>query len=258
MNAFLFALSGWHWLLWPFVLAAAVIAFCALALRGKVRWRWLAAGLAVFVLALEPPIDPLASGSLFSVHMVQHLLLLLIAPWLLLLALPEIHRVFAWKKSALASTGWLAGIGGMWLWHLPALCSATAVIPAVHFVQAVSLLAMGTAFWWPVFGPQASARLNPLGAIGYLFSACAACSLLGIWITFAPLSVCPAFLHPTNPHGLLTFARNQCGLDSARDQQLGGLIMWVPACLIYFTAIMASLARWYRADFHQKPETTHA
>jgi len=253
MNTFPPWLANGNWLLWPPVLVLLALIFCVARGRHHFRWAWLVGGLLVFLVALEPPIDPLASGGLFSVHMVQHLLLLLIAPLLLLLALPAGNAEAKPAGKFAAAIGWSAGVGGMWLWHLPALCSAAAVNPVLHGVQAVSLVAMGLAFWRPVFSPRPSARIPPLTGLAYLFSACAACSLLGVWITFAPLSVCPAFLAPAG-----TLVRSQCGLDAAHDQQLGGLIMWVPACLIYFTAMMTVLARWYRDHPHPKPASIHA
>ncbi len=133
----------------------------------------------------------------------------------------------------------------MWVWHVPTLCDAAAESTTVRALQTFSLLALGTLFWWPIIGPNAGKRLSPLGGVMYLFSSCIACTLLGIFVTFTPLTVCPAFLHQPDPHGLLPLIRERWGLTPQVDQQIGGLIMWVPACLVYFSGIMGLLLRWH-------------
>jgi cytochrome c oxidase assembly factor CtaG len=112
-------------------------------------------------------------------------------------------------------------------------------------LQYISLLLMGVAFWWPIIGPVSKQRLSPPGGIIYLFSACLGCTVLGIILTFAPVEVCSVYLHPPDRLGILPLIQNQWGLTPAKDQQLGGLLMWVPACLIYFGGIIVLIARWY-------------
>ena len=143
----------------------------------------------------------------------------------------------------------------MWLWHVPSLCSASATSPSVHVLQSITLLLMGAAFWWPIIGPWRSQWLPPLLGVVYLFSACVGCTILGITLTFAPLSVCPAFMHPADPVGILPMLRDGWGLTPARDQQLGGLLMWVPPCFVYLCGIFGLLARWYAGP---DPELTVA
>jgi cytochrome c oxidase assembly factor CtaG len=221
----------------------------------------LALGLLVFLFTLTSPLDALANGYLFSAHMLQHLLLLLVVPPLLLLARPVHNRLTASiRPQALGHPllGWLSGVGAMWLWHAPTLCDAAATSPAVHGFQTASLLILGSLFWWPILGPDTPRRLSPLLGIAYLFTACVACTLLGIIITFAPVSVCPAYLHPIDHGGLLSLIRDRWGLTPAVDQQVGGLLMWVPACLIYLSAILGLLARWYREAEAALPPTSSA
>ena len=79
----------------------------------------------------------------------------------------------------------------------------------------------------------------------YLFSACLGCTVLGIIITFSPVAVCSIYLHPPDRLGILPLIQDQWGLTPAKDQQLGGLLMWVPACLIYFCGIFGLFARWH-------------
>jgi hypothetical protein len=181
--------------------------------------------------------------------MLQHLLLLLIIPPLILLSLtpapvPQNFETGRWQwlnwilRRPLAN--WFLGVGGMWLWHAPTLCNAAVSNAWVHRLQYVSLLAMGFAFWWPIIGPWTRQRLAPLAGMIYLFSACLGCTVLGIIITFSPVEVCSIYLHPVDRLGILPLIQNQWGLTPAKDQQLGGLLMWVPACLIYFFGILGS------------------
>jgi cytochrome c oxidase assembly factor CtaG len=190
--------------------------------------------------------------------MVQHILLVLIVPALLLLSLP---RSLSLRRSLRTFThpliGWVAGVGAMWLWHAPALCNAATTLKTVSVVQTTSLLLMGSVFWWQVLAPRDADRLSPLAGIAYLFTACIACSVLGIILTFAPVSICPAYQQPVDRLGILNAVRGQWGLTTERDQQIGGLLMWVPMCLIYVTAILAQLVRWH-SDSATQPEKSHA
>ena len=205
---------------------------------------------ATFLVALASPLAVLASRYSFSAHMMQHLLLLLIVP---------LCAILAWPSSAVAAgdlrqasspskalPGWLAGVGAMWFWHVPAFCTAAMQSSAVFAIQACSLIAAGAAFWWPVFRPQLQRRMQPHVAAAYLFSGCVGCSLLGIYITFSPVSVCP--LYAAGGGGseeLMRLVHEQWGLTHRLDQQVGGLLMWVPACMVYLGAILASLSSWY-------------
>lgn len=205
---------------------------------------------AAFLLALASPLAVLASRYSFSAHMMQHLLLLLIVPLCTILAWPSSTAVAAENTAQLpprAVVGWLAGVGAMWFWHVPALCTAGMQSPWVFATQTCSLVAAGAAFWWPVFRPQLQRRMQPHVAAAYLFSGCVGCSLLGIYITFSPVSVCP--LYTVSGGGsaeLMRLVHEQWGLTHRLDQQVGGLLMWVPACVVYLGAILATLSSWYR------------
>lgn len=251
-----FLISAWNWNPWVIAICAVMILIFAAQqrFRFKRKFGWLLAGVTVFFITLASPIDTLADGYLFSAHMLQHLLLLLIVPSLVLLGLSSAsvpasfennHR--KWLNLFLLPpfASWLLGVGGMWLWHAPALCNAAVTNASVHRLQYISLLLMGFAFWLPIIGPWSRQRLSPLAGIVYLFSACVGCTVLGIIITFAPVEVCSIYLHPVDRLGILPLIQNQWGLTPARDQQLGGLLMWVPACLIYFCGIFGLFARWH-------------
>src|SRR6201987_5718917 len=188
--------------------------------------------------------------------MIQHILLVLIVPALLLLSLPR-----SFSLSSLLGhlthplIGWGAGGGAVWLWHAPALCNAGGTSGSVSAIQTASLLLMGSLFWWQVLAPRQEQRISPLAGIVYLFTACTACSVLGIILTFAPVSICPVYQQPVDRLGILSTIRGSWGLTSDRDQQIGGLLMWVPMCAIYVTAILAQLARWHSSP---QPEQSNA
>jgi len=251
-----FLISAWDWN--PWVIASCVAAILVYGVQHRFRFErktgWLLAGLAVFWLTLASPMDALADGYLFSAHMLQHLLLLLVVPPLILLGLPSTpvseslqHGRWKWFNRILRQPAatWVLGVGGMWLWHAPMLCNAAVANEWIHRLQYVSLLLMGFAFWWPIIGLWRKQRLSPLAGIIYLFSACVGCTVLGIIITFSPVEVCSIYLHPVDRLGILPLIQNQWGLTPAKDQQLGGLLMWVPACLIYFCGIFGLFARWH-------------
>lgn len=238
------------WRFDPLAVAACIAtATVLLARRSELGPRaiWLGSAVVVLVAALASPIGSLADGYLFSAHMLQHLLLVLVVPPLALLGWPARRnaRPSLLRRRLHPLVPWLLGVGAMWLWHEPKLCDAASSSPIVHRVQELSLLAMGTAFWWPVLAPREGARLSPLAGILYLFTACAACTLLGIIITFSPVEVCSVFAHPVDRLGVMPLVRDGWGLSAEKDQQVGGLLMWVPACLVYAAGIMGQLARLF-------------
>jgi len=166
MNAFGSMLAGpWNWN--PVVFAGCALAAAGVAVKfgRRARWGWLSSAVTVVLVALVSPLDALASGVLFSAHMTQHLLLLLIAPALALLALPEERDVRVKKRGGdvgfrrrgirriLPALGWTAGIGAMWFWHVPVFCDAAALSPSVRAVQTLTLLGAGLLFWSPILLP---------------------------------------------------------------------------------------------------------
>ena len=154
---------------------------------------------------------------------------------------------------------WVAGVAAMWLWHAPLLCNAATRSNAVHLVQEVSLLVMGTLFFWPILAPKSEARLPPFAAIAYLFTACTACTMLGIAVTFSPVEICTSYIFPSDRLGALPLLRGGWGLTAQRDQQIGGLFMWLPACLVYGAGILGILARWYgESEVAHDPQTERA
>lgn len=252
-------ISLWNWrspLLWA-SLAGLLLFLWMLWAKGNRRlWPALVAAGAL-VVAFASPVGVLADGYLFSAHMLQHLILLLIVPMCLLLCLPmhdderRCAPVVEGRRRSIALLGWIAGLGAMWFWHVPALCSASTQSASLGAVRDASLLAAGLVFWWPIYGPSRSQRLAAPNAVVYLFSACLGCTLLGIYITFTTVSVCPAFANPVDRLRVLNVLYD-IGLTPAVDQHWGGLLMWAPPCSLYVCAIISILRRWY-ATFEPAP-----
>ncbi|MGA3172418.1 MAG: cytochrome c oxidase assembly protein [Chthoniobacteraceae bacterium] len=239
-----------EWVLNP--LAIAVVAAGLFVYFRRFGWSahgwWMLAAATVFLLTLDSPLAVLAQGYLFSAHMAQHILLLLVVPAFALMALPPArHMPPVISRLLNPAVCWGCGVGAMWVWHVPALCDAAAISRSVSAVQTATLLVLGAAFWWQVLAPVESQRISPLHGVLYLFAACVACSVLGIILTFSPVTVCKAYLHPVDRLGIDPLIRGEWGMTAGRDQQIGGLLMWVPMCMIYLTAIFGQVARWYAA-----------
>ncbi len=252
---------NWDW-------KPSVIAGCAgllLLYAREVRYRftpraaaWLAGVLLIFF-ALCSPLDELGDKYLFSVHMARHIAFVLIVPALLLLAIPPDPRALPRPLLALErilrtpAIAWMAGIGTMVFWHIPAVFNAALASEPLHILEHLSLLAGGAMYWWPILSPFPRSRMHAVPeAAAYLFSSCLACTAMGIAIAFAPGLLYPSYAHPPDPLG--TVIRSQWGISAAMDQQIGGLLMWVPGCLVYLTATMVMFARWYGEDAEQAVE----
>jgi putative membrane protein len=251
-----FLISGWTWNVTTMALGALSLVAYLVAFRDRRRIGWFTVALGVLFLTLMSPINTLADGYLFSAHMLQHILLLLVVPALLLLSLPS-SLSLAVRPRFLGHpfAGWVAGVGAMCFWHAPAMCNAAASSVPVHALQTGSLLVLGSLFWRQILAPRDEERLSPPGAVIYLFSACVTCSVLGIIITFSPVTVCSNYsMSPANHLELLQIIRSGWGISPDRDQQIGGLLMWVPMCLIYLSAIFAQIARWFAES--ETPITT--
>lgn len=222
------------------------------------RWRALAfvGGLAMLALALLSPIDTW-SAELFTWHMIQHEVLLLLAAPLLVLGTPLPVFLWAFSGSARTALSSLAQHRGvrrawrfllhpavacmvhaavLWLWHAPSLFNAALVNRGVHDVQHLSFFLSALVFWAALF--QQRAREQQGAAVLYLFVTTVHSSVLGTLITFAA--------RPWYDSYLLTTAR--WNLSALEDQQLGGLIMWVPGSMVYIGAALALLARWILAS----------
>src|SRR5438270_10829004 len=163
MTTYQFFTTTWTWnsLVLILIVLAFVAYFVAFGQRGRALY--FGAAVAVFLLAFISPFSALADGYLFSAHMVQHILLVLIVPALVLLSLPRsLSLPRPLRPFTHPLTGWIAGVGAMWLWHAPALCNAATTLKTVSVIQTISLLLMGSVFWWQVLAPRDADRLAPL------------------------------------------------------------------------------------------------
>jgi cytochrome c oxidase assembly factor CtaG len=209
----------------------------------------MAAGLLVIELALASRLDDLADH-LLSAHMTQHLLLMLIAAPLLVSARPlpylvwglptPLRRILArlWNPMGLSgfcrvirapALCWIGFCATVILWHIPALYRWAIRDEFRHALMHMSFLGAALLFWSVVIVPTHRQRLNYASAGLYVFSAALLTGLPGALITFARR---PLYIEA--PYGSLPF-----GLTALTDQQLAGLIMWIPMDLILFGAALA-------------------
>jgi putative membrane protein len=137
----------------------------------------------------------------------------------------------------------MLGIFSMWILHIPSIFNFIMSSDILYDLQILALILIGHVFLWPVFTPVNWNKLQPLGSAIYLFTACVGCTILGIFITFAPTRLFN--LCEVNDAQMMNFMHSGWGLSPLADQELGGLIMWVPACLVYLTYIMITLGKWY-------------
>ena len=258
-------LSSWTWppfIIIPLLLSAALYAAGVIRmwprnLHAGLGWKPIACfacGWLSLLAALDSPIHEL-SEQLFSVHMVQHEILMLVSAPLLLLGRPSLVFVWAlperWRRIApLAShwairtpwalisapvVAWSLHAIALWLWHAPVLFDATLRSDAVHAAQHISFFASALLFWWTLLGEHRS-RLGDGAAILYVFTTGVHMSLLGALLTFASRPWYPAY----------TLTAPFWHLSPLEDQQLGGLIMWIPAGTILFVATLFLLHRWMK------------
>jgi putative membrane protein len=246
----------WHFNIW-IILCALLLLFIHLwGNRYKLNKQSVLffTGILLFLLSTLSPLDFLAESYLFSAHMLKHITLLLIIPALLLAGMnAEFLERIILKPGIKPVTqvifhpviAWFSGVGAMWLWHIPGLLGSVKTSPFLQVIHMLSLLILGLIFNWPVFTPVNWRKLSYLQSALYLFTACVGCTVLGILIVFAPAGMYTRFFTGNNT-AILELVQKKWGISPDIDQQAGGLIMWVPACMIYLTDIMISLAHWYR------------
>ena len=167
-------------------------------------------GVLLMLLTLIGPLDFLGDDYLFSAHMMEHILLYLAVPPLLLLGLPPAPVQSLLSVEIAAKTerflrrptfAWLLAVGTMWLWHLPVLYNAALNNEGIHAVEHLSVLFAGTIFFWPIFTPLQSHRLSPVIGAVYIFTAMSANMILGILLTFSPLGYYPTYMESSDGTG---------------------------------------------------------
>ena len=218
-------------------------------------WRMLAfgAGLLAIVIALVSPVDAL-SEELFSVHMVQHLLLTLVAAPLIVLAAPLVPILAAlpvgwrgeiagpfmrrpvrkfWNVASYPLVAWLLSATVLWSWHVPVMYDLALASGWVHVLEHLSFLGAGLLFWWSLLRPVGRESTPAAVAVLYVFTTGIHSSALGALLTFSNNVWYTAHEPYVAAWGLTAF----------EDQQLAGLIMWVPAGAIYLGAALIFAAR---------------
>jgi putative membrane protein len=213
-------------------------------------------GWLVLAAALVSPLAAATEG-LFSAHMIQHELLMVVAAPLMVLgrplaiwtwALPPAWRsrvgtpfkqervASAWEFISTPAAAFGLHAAAIWVWHVPILFEAAEVSVGLHALQHSTFLFSALLFWWALLKP---ARRGGVGAaVVCLFLTMLHTGALGVLLTFAG-----DVWYPKS-----TAAAHDWGLTTLEDQQLGGLIMWVPGGVPYVIAALVLAARWLTFD----------
>jgi cytochrome c oxidase assembly factor CtaG len=209
-------------------------------------------GVTIAAAAVLPPFHEW-SEQLFSMHMVQHELLMTVAAPLIVIGRPLVVALWmmprAWRLPVARVArrpvvrrlsgfitspiiAWLVHGLAIWLWHVPVLFEAAVRNDAIHAAQHVSFLATGIVFWWAVLHP---ARRSERGlSILLLFTTAVHTGVLGALMTFARSPWYSDYATQSATWGLSPLA----------DQQLAGMIMWIPGSIGYLVAALFTIRRW--------------
>ena len=250
------------WVVVPLGAAASVYVRGWLALHRQAPRRFgvgrlvaFLSGLAALAVALESPLHALGA-LLLQAHMVQHLLLMMVAPpliWLgaplspLLRGLPRRMRrawagpLLAWPPLARLgravvhpAVAWVAFVLSTWAWHTPALYQRALASEAWHHAQHVCFLGTGLAFWWAVVPPWPSRWAWPRWALlVYLVFADLQNTVLAAWLAFADRVIYPAY----------EMVPRLWGISVLDDQAAAGAIMWVPGSVAFLVPAALCVVR---------------
>jgi putative membrane protein len=213
-------------------------------------------GLLTLTLALLGPLDRWSATS-FAFHMTQHEVLMLVAAPLLVVGRPLPLFLWAFPRGIRGSLGrvtrsapiartwgvlnapitaWLLHAIVLWGWHTPALFDAALRSTAVHDLQHVTFLLSALIFWGALM--EQRSRDHQGAAVLYLFTTTVHTGVLGALLTFTS--------HPW--YATYREIVPQWPFSPLEDQQLGGLIMWIPASMVYVAVGLSLLARWIQAS----------
>jgi putative membrane protein len=211
-----------------------------------------AIGWLVLAVALLSPMHAL-SEALFSMHMVQHELLMVIAAPVLVLSRPVVPMLWSlpapwrrhvaralhaspvrrvWTVVSTIPAAWAIHAVAIWMWHLPMLYDRTLTSSVAHAFQHVSFFATAVLFWWSV----ARNRTARTAGVLALFTTAVHTGALGALIALSPAPWYPRYGETSGAWGL----------TALEDQQLAGLIMWMPATVAYAAGALWLVARWLR------------
>lgn len=251
--------TGASWSLSGLLISATLVLAYTLMVKPDGK-RFVAASLSILLLYLlyGSPLAGLEAYGLHSVVMLRHIVLLMVLPPLLLV-LPTRSNwdwVPAFNNNRTVILCWLLGAVAMWLGHYAGAAHLSAITarPVCGIIATagswwadfpplfltVLLLGSGLLFALPVFHGIQERRLSELPSVAFLFLSCVSCTLLGVWVTFSATSASAA------PILALGLSGNAPLLPSPRlDQELAGLMMWVPGCILYATTSAGILLNWF-------------
>jgi putative membrane protein len=215
------------------------------------------AGLAIAALVLDGPADAIAD-QLFWVHMLQHLALITIVAPLVVLGEPvrafeevlpmrmrrELGRIEGtlWARPSAARRTAIAGLAistiALLAWHTPVAFQAALGNDPLHALEHLTLLVTALVFWWPILTPGLRQRIGTGFAIVEVLIATIVMTALGALLTFSPTVWYPAYAAAERAHAIGPLA----------DQQIAGLLMWIPSGLLYLVVIAWLFLRWIDAD----------
>ena len=241
----------------PLVLTAVLYSRGNKAGRGIARWEAFAfwAGWTTLAIALVSPVHAMGEA-LFAAHMTQHELMMLVAAPLRVLGRPLVPYIWAlpptwrrglarpftspaferlWRQASDPLPSFCLHGAALWTWHVPRLYEVTVSNDLVHTAQHLSFLASALLFWWSLLRNPRTTGQYGIAAV-YVFGTAMHSSILGALLTFAPVVWYPVYSETTWAWGL----------TALEDQQIGGLIMWVPAGIAYTIAGLALITAWLR------------
>jgi putative membrane protein len=268
--------AGWTW---PAFIVVPLLVTLAIYLCGLINmWRGRArasirpwavisfiAGWLSLLIALDSPIHEIGE-QLFWVHMTQHEIMMVVSAPLLVLGKPLVTFLWsfprswreswgafikwkpassAWKIFTAPLVAWMLHALALWGWHAPVLFDATLRSDLVHALQHISFLGTALIFWWALI--HGHRGLGYGGALLYVFTTAVHTSILGAWMTFSsriwylPYAVTAPAWH----------------LTALEDQQLGGLVMWIPAGTLLVALSLVLLVKWM-AESDQRWQHTRA
>lgn len=202
------------------------------------------AGLTVIFFSLNGWLHDLSDWYLFSAHMVQHLLLTLLVPPLLIAGTPGWMLRPALRYPPLAVVARLVTRPMVCFatfnlvlaaWHVPALYNMAMANHTVHIVQHLMFMAAAVMLWWPILSPLPELpRLAYPMQMLYLFLTTLPMSVVAVYITYSDSLLYPAYAAAPRILGILPL----------EDQLIGGLIMWIPGGLLFYAVISVIFFRW--------------
>lgn len=209
-----------------------------------------ASGVALLVVALISPLDTL-SDTLFTAHMIQHMLLMYLAPPLLLLGtpswllrraldLPGVEKILRFVTRPIAAIVIFNLV--LVFWHMPLTWDAALVDKSVHGLEHLGFFGAGVVAWWPVFSPLPEIpRLSYPGQMLYLFVQSLVPAIVGAFLTFSGGVIYPVYAETTKPWGLTPLV----------DQQIAGLEMKLLGTLLLWVLVTVRFFQWFGHEEHE-------